>query len=125
MTETINLGVLFRQAKKGQLTERQKNPKRNSKKTYKKSFKTSGIRSVAKVNTSTYEQGFYFKFTHKDGDKYKTVQAKTLKKLYDKIQEKGYNFIIYDIKKARNFFDKNCNDEDYNFFLYNVLQVKK
>ena len=45
-----------------------------------------------------------------------------MKQLYDRMKEKNFHFIVYDVKKARNFLDKNCNDEDYRFFLYNVLQ---
>lgn len=122
MIETVNLGVLFRKARKGQLTEKQKNPQRSSKNKYKRKIKVSGIRSVAKVKSISYEQGYYFKYTYKDGERTRSIQAKTMKQLYDRMKEKNFHFIVYDVKKARNFLDKNCNDEDYRFFLYNVLQ---
>ena len=123
MSETVNLGVLFEKARKGQLTEKQKNPQRNHNKGYKKGFKVSGIRRVGKVKSETYEQGFYFKYSYKEGDKRKTVQARTLRELYKRMIKRNQHFIVEDLKKARDFIYKNCNDEDYKFFLY-VLQVQ-
>ena len=122
MTETVNLGVLFKQALKRHSTKKQKhharihtiNPPN-----------VSGIRRVSKIGSSDYKQGFFFKYRYRDEKKEKSMQAKTLKDLYDKMQKINHDFVVKDVKKARNFLDENCNDEDYNFFLHNVLQVKE
>lgn len=119
--ETKNLGELFKEAIKGQSTNRQKNPIRNPDKSYKRGYRESGIRRVNKVKSSTYKQGYYFRYTHKRGKGQKTIQSKSVKALYDKMQDKGYEFIIDDIKRARSFLDQNCNSEDYKFFMNNVL----
>ena len=64
-----------------------------------------------------YTQGYAYRYTFlKENGKVSTLQRKSMIKLHDAMMKDGHQFLIADIKKARNFIDKECNDEDYKFF---------
>lgn len=58
MSETRNLGELFQEALKKNLTEKQKNPKRT-----KKRFTPTGIAHVTIINCSGCTQGFMYQYS--------------------------------------------------------------
>lgn len=113
ITGTVKLGTLFRQKLKEYPTDKQQNRESST-------SKQSGISKVNKFKDSRYKQGYCFRYGYSDNGKYRYVQAITLKKLYLAMQERGLDFKVVNLKKARKFIDENCNDEDFAFLLQKI-----
>lgn len=113
--QTENLGVLFERAKKKYGRKKKHNKH--------KTFRASGIVGVYKTKGWNTKNPICFRFAYREEDgTRKGIQRGTLKELYQAMQEKGYDFIISDIKKARAFLDENCDkDTDFKFFINNCL----
>lgn len=117
--ETENLGILFRRAIKKQPVKRINDTTRNKRNRIHNAnkYKQSGIKSVSKVRTLNYRQGFFYKFTYiKNGEKH-SFQRKTLSELYDVVVENGFDFIIEDYEKANKFIKENSKNNDLYFLL--------
>lgn len=129
--ETKNLGELFREAKKGQPvdTSHRKNVKQTKEKkkyNYARGFRKSGIFGVSKVKgwSTNVLHCYKYSYTKEDGRK-TSLQRKKLIDLYEAVREKGHDFYVTDMKKARNFVDNNCeSNEEYNYIMNNVQIVK-
>lgn len=75
------------------------------------------MKGIVKSPKSEYKQGYCFYYTYRDeNNKTKRIARKTMKDLYQVIKELGHEIQVEDIKKARNFLDKYCGDDDFKFF---------
>ena len=123
--KTINLGELFRQKLKGQPVTMSKKRARKQKAKRKVKERLSGIEGITKVRNGDYKNGYFFRYHYfDDNNKKKSMQSITLKKLYDKMQDKGIDFTIQDKKRARMFVYDNCKKEDYDFFLKLINNIR-
>ena len=126
MTETVNLGDLFKQKIKQQPVQPSKHAIKQREKNEKK-YRRSGIYRVAKVYNTAYKQGYFYSFTYIDekGAR-RTLSSTKLIDLYKKCLNRGDNFIVTNAQKARAFIDENTdNDEDFRFIFDNVIMGKK
>ena len=69
---------------------------------------------------------YFFKFAYRGDDgKRHTMQSKNLLTLYHKVLDTGNDFIVSDIKKARTFLNKYCDDDsDYKILFAKITSGK-
>lgn len=97
MSEVRNLGELFNEAKKGQLTEKQKHrkypPRRNKNKT--------GITSISTVKCPGCTQGFVYQFSMTENGQKTVFRSVDILRLKNKVLSAGLEWIIFNEHMAR------------------------
>lgn len=122
----VNLGVLFREAKKGQPIQKTYiKPRRhnNIQSSTKTTRRISGIKGITKVKNRR-KGSFSYRYTYScQGGKKSTIQRRNLKDLYNAMLLKNHHFTVIDKNKAYAFLKSECiDDNEYNFFI-NRMQV--
>ena len=123
---TENLGDLFKKAFKGQSVKPSPHAVKNGVRRNGVDKRGTGILGLSRVKTSAYRQGYFFKFAYRGDDgKRHTMQSKNLLTLYHKVLDTGNDFIVSDIKKARSFLNKYCDDDsDYKILFAKITSGK-